>query len=548
MNDSQRDTSISLSAHAALFQYDNLIELFEDTCANYSDETAYVCGDENITFSQLELLSTQFAAYLQSLGLEKGCRIALMSTNTLSFVVAMWGIIRIGAIQVNVNPYYSPRELAHQLLDASPDTIIFADICTETVAQALRSANAKHLIKITDDALLSEEDNDVFAALPSFQGTKVSFKKAIQLGKNGQYKKPLLSHSDLVFLQYTGGTTGVSKGAELSHGNIVANRFQTYLMLSQWFQQSANKHVVLTVPPTYHIFSLSINIVLMFSLGAKNVLIPNPKDLLSITTAWSEHKPTFFSGVNTLFNALVNLAEFQSLDFSPLKITVGGGAAVQKQISHAWKSLTGVSLMEGYGLSETSPVLTLNTEENEQNNGGIGLPLPYTQIKIVNDDNLEVAKGSGGELCAKGPQVMKAYWNNPQSSAESFTPDGFFKTGDIAYQDENHFFHIIDRKKDMILVSGFNVYPNEIEAVVGQHQDVLESACIGVPDAKTGEAVQLFIVAKNSDLQESQLIAHCKAHLAAYKVPKSFIFLDALPKSNVGKILRKELRKPSAIS
>ena len=532
------------SVHSTLFQYDNLVELFEATSAKHKEATAYVCGRDSVTFSQLDDMSRHFAGYLQSLGLEKGCRIALMSTNTLSFVVAMWGIIRAGAIQVNVNPFYSARELQHQLSDSSPRAVVFADTCTDTVVQALDNNHEKFLIKITDDALLSTETSDAVEVLPTMGNRAISFKKAIQLGKNQPYQRPELCHSDGVFLQYTGGTTGVSKGAELSHGNIVANRSQTYAALSFAFHQ-CDKHVVLTVLPVYHIFSLSVNIVLLFSLGAKNILIPDARDVGMIAKVWKAHQPTFFSGVNTLFNALLHQPEFQSLDFSQLKITVGGGAAVQAQVAERWKALTGVRLMEGYGLSETSPVLTLNTEDNQPSTAGIGRPLLYTQIKIINESNKEAAPGESGELCVKGPQVMKAYWNNKQSTADSFTPDGFFKTGDIAYQDDNQCFHIVDRKKDMILVSGFNVYPNEIESVVSLHEDVLECACIGVPDDKTGEAAQLYIVVKNKDLQEAALIAHCRAHLAAYKVPKKVIVVDALPKSSVGKILRKSLRECS---
>lgn len=537
--------------------FNSLVDLFHQTTAKYQQQTAYSNFGAELTFNQIDTLSRDFGAFLQNeLSIIKGDRVALMCPNTLCFPVAMWGIIRIGAVQVNVNPMYTARELAHQLNDAQVDTIIIFSPSTKMLADIIDNTQLKNVITIDLDDLV----NKGLSCAPVDERLKqtVSFTEALAQGNPLELFEPTLRQDDLLFLQYTGGTTGLSKGAMLNHGNLIANILQ-YEAFAQRYIDYGND-VVITAIPMYHIFALMANTLSYFYFGANNVLVTNPRDMPSFVELWKNTPATTFTGVNTLFNGLLHTPGFNEVDFSALKLCIGGGAAVQQAVADKWQQVTQVKLHEGYGLSETSPILSLNfgrfTEDNDHLDyvAGIGVPLPNTDISIRDDEGNIVAQGESGELCAKGPQVMSGYWNNDEATAECMTVDGYFKTGDIAILDDKGFFHIVDRKKDMIIVSGFNVYPNEIEAEVAKMSGILESACVGVSDAKTGEAVKLFVVidkksdAKNDkasanvNITKQDIINFCRQSLTAYKVPKHVEFLDEIPKSSVGKLLRRELR------
>jgi len=527
--------------------YKSLIDLFHQTTAKYKQQTAYSNFGADLTFEQVDELSRSFAAFLQSkLNIAKGERVALMCPNTLCFPVAMFGIIRVGAVQVNVNPMYTARELAHQLNDAQVETIIVFSPSTTMLADIIDKTRVKNVITVDLDDLVNK--GLPCAPVDERLTETISFTDALAQGENIELSEPTLSQDDLLYLQYTGGTTGLSKGAMLSHGNLIANILQ--------FQEFSKNHihygkdVVITAIPMYHIFALMANTLSYFTFGAKNVLVTNPRDMPSFVEIWKNTPATIFTGVNTLFNGLLHTQGFDQVDFSSLKLCIGGGAAVQQAVADKWQQVTGVRLQEGYGLSETSPVLSLNF--GATNNGkevyipGIGVPLPNTDISIRDDLGNSVVQGESGELCAKGPQVMSGYWNNAEATAECMTHDGYFKTGDVALLDDTGFFHIVDRKKDMINVSGFNVYPNEIEAEVAQMSGILESACVGMEDAKTGEAVKLFVVtdkeSEDANMTEQDVISFCRQGLTAYKIPKQVVFINEIPKSSVGKLLRRELR------
>jgi len=522
-------------------RYGSVIELFEETSQAFQDKTAYSSFETTLSFNQLDTLSTNFAAYLQNrLLIKKADRIALMCPNGLPFVVAMWGIIKCGAVQVNVNPLYTPRELKHQLNDALVDSIVIFSGSTPILAEIIEQSPVKNVIIVKADDLLDKGLPD--GGIDQRLQATMSFTDILHAGQSMLFKQPLIGHSDLIFLQYTGGTTGQPKGAMLTHENIIANVLQ--------FQQFTKNHLhygnelVITAIPMYHIFALVVNGISFFSLGAGNVLIANPRDMPSFVKSWSKQKITAITGVNSLYNGLLHTSGFDLLDFSMLKLSLGGGSAVQQAVSDKWQMVTGKRIEEGYGLSETSPVLTLNLHrgEGKQYITGIGVPLPSTDISIRDDQGKEVSDGEEGELCAKGPQVMAGYWNNPEATAQTMTADGYFKTGDIAQLDEFGYFHIVDRKKDMVLVSGFNVYPNEIEAEIAKMPETLECACIGVADQSTGEAVKVFVVKSTPELTTADVIAFCRAGLAGYKVPKQIQFIDEIPKSSVGKVLRRTLR------
>lgn len=526
-------------------RYNSLIDLLHKTTAKYQKQTAYSNFGAELTFEEINELSRDFAAFLQhKLNITQGERVALMCPNTLCFPVAMWGIIRVGAVQVNVNPMYTPRELAHQLNDAQVDTIIIFSPSTKMLADIIDKTGVKNIITVDLDDLINK-------GLPCDSVDErltdtISFTDALAQGKPLELDEPTLCQDDLLYLQYTGGTTGLSKGAMLSHGNLIANILQ--------YQEFAKNHInygndiVITAIPMYHIFALMANTLGYFYFGAKNVLVTNPRDMPSFVEVWKNTPATMFTGVNTLFNGLLHTPGFEQVDFSSLKLCIGGGAAVQTAVADKWQQVTKVRLHEGYGLSETSPILTLNFGNADQTDyiPGIGVPLPNTDISIRDDLGNSVAHGESGELCAKGPQVMSGYWNNIEATNDCMTHDGYFKTGDVALLSEKGFFHIVDRKKDMIIVSGFNVYPNEIEAEIANMPGVLESACIGVDDEKTGEAVKLFVVinknVKNANITEQDVINFCRQGLTAYKVPKQVVFIDEVPKSSVGKLLRRELR------
>ena len=521
-------------------RFTSLPAMFEESCRKFADHPAFTNFGTTITFAEFESAARYFAAYLQKdLGLAKGDRVAVMMPNLLQYPVAVYGILRAGLVVVNVNPLYSSRELEYQLNDAGAATILIFSAATPALAAIVTNTPIKTVIVIKLDDMLANAvpspDADSRLAHP------VSFKDALVRGRELSLAPVEVRGEDLAFLQYTGGTTGVSKGAMLTHRNIVANVEQYVAFTSPIVEEG--KEIVVTALPLYHIFALTVTCFCYIKLGGLNVLIANPRDIPALVAELSKWKFTSTAMVNTLFNGLASAPEFAKLDHSALKLCIGGGAAVQRAVAEKWKSVTGCHILEGYGLSETSPVLTLNPVDQTEFSGSIGIPLPSTDLSIRDDDGKEVPVGEAGELCAKGPQVMVGYWRNEDATREVMTADGFFRTGDVAIVDAQGFFRIVDRKKDMILVSGFNVYPNEIEAVIQHCDGVLENACIGRPDEKTGEAVKVFVVKrKGADITEKDLRAHCRSELAAYKVPKYIEFIDELPKSTVGKILRRELR------
>jgi long-chain acyl-CoA synthetase len=519
--------------------YRSVLDMFERAMQRFVDKPAIRCFDQTLTYADTDRLSRNFAAYLQSkLGVTKGDRIAVMLPNIPAFAVAMLGIVRAGAVQVNVNPLYTPRELEHQLNDAGVETIVMFSGSSPTLADVIASTGVKNVISVN----LGDGTGASLASPPVDSRLKgVAFADAVAQGADLPFKSVPVSGDDLLFLQYTGGTTGVSKGAALSHRNLVANTEQFKAFIPDALRPG--QEVVVTALPLYHIFALMVNFISCYSIGAENWFVPNPRDMNSFVDILSKARPTIFTGVNTLFGGLLMHPKIADLDFSNLRVAIGGGAAVLPTTSAKWKAITGRDILEGYGLSETSPILSLNPMTASGFSATVGLPLPSTDIKLFGEDDKEAAIGEPGEICAKGPQVMSGYWQRPDANAAAFTPDGYFRTGDVGVFDERGFLKIVDRKKDMIIVSGFNVYPNEVEAVAAACVGVAECACVGKPDKKTGEAVRLFVSkAPGASLTEIELLAHCRRELAAYKVPKEIRFLEALPKSTVGKILRKDLR------
>jgi long-chain acyl-CoA synthetase len=519
--------------------YRSVLDMFERAMQRFVDKPAIRCFDQTLTYADTDRLSRNFAAYLQSkLGVTKGDRIAVMLPNIPAFAVAMLSIVRAGAVQVNVNPLYTPRELEHQLNDAGVETIVMFSGSSPTLADVIASTGVKNVISVN----LGDGTGASLASPPVDSRLKgVAFADAVAQGADLPFKSVPVSGDDLLFLQYTGGTTGVSKGAALSHRNLVANTEQFKAFIPDALRPG--QEVVVTALPLYHIFALMVNFISCYSIGAENWFVPNPRDMNSFVDILSKARPTIFTGVNTLFGGLLMHPKIADLDFSNLRVAIGGGAAVLPTTSAKWKAITGRDILEGYGLSETSPILSLNPMTASGFSATVGLPLPSTDIKLFGEDDKEAAIGEPGEICAKGPQVMSGYWQRPDANAAAFTPDGYFRTGDVGVFDERGFLKIVDRKKDMIIVSGFNVYPNEVEAVAAACVGVAECACVGKPDKKTGEAVRLFVSkAPGASLTEIELLAHCRRELAAYKVPKEIRFLEALPKSTVGKILRKDLR------
>ncbi len=520
-------------------KHKNVVDMLLRAGEHYGDRLAYSSFGATKTYAETLALSRDFAAYLQTeLGLTKGERVALMAPNMMAFPIAMIGILRAGGVQVNVNPMYTPRELEHQLIDADVETIVIFSGSTKTLADIVENTRIKNVIVANLDDLINiglpspPADERLQAAL--------QFGDAITAGGDMEFKDVDIEGDDLIYLQYTGGTTGLSKGAMLTHRNLVANIVQFESVAGDYIHHGED--VVMTAIPMYHIFALMVNTLSYFHFGATNVLITDPRDMPSFVDEWSKWDVSVFTGVNTLYNGLLHTPGFADLDFSSLKISVGGGAAVQKAVSEKWKEVTGRHIKEGYGLSETSPILTLNPFAMTDFVSSIGVPAPSTDISLRDDDGKEVSQGERGELCVKGPQVMKGYWRREDATAEAMTDDGYFRTGDIATMDEKGFFRIVDRKKDMIIVSGFNVFPNEIEAEVAAMDQVLECACIGVPDEKTGETVKLFVVKSDDALSVDAIRDYCKERLTAYKVPRQISFIDQLPKSTVGKILLRELR------
>jgi long-chain acyl-CoA synthetase len=527
-------TEIDADAHSSV------LAMLEGAMQRFADKPAFRCFGQTLTYADTDLLSRRFAAYLQGrLGVRKGDRIAVMLPNIPAFPLAMLGIVRAGAIQVNVNPLYTPRELEYQLNDAGVEIIVIFGGVSATLAEIIGKTPVRQVISVS----LADGTGAVLPSPPvdARLSNVVAFSDALAQGADLAFASVALRGDDLLFLQYTGGTTGLSKGAALSHRNLVANTEQFKAFVPD--ATRPGQEVVITALPLYHIFALMVNFITYYSIGAENWLVPNPRDMAGFIEVFRKARCTVFTGVNTLYGGLLMQPKIAEVDFSSLRVAIGGGAAVLPTTSARWKALTGKDILEGYGLSETSPILTLNPMTTASFSGTVGLPFPSTDIKLLDASDREAAIGEAGEICAKGPQVMTGYWRKPEANAAAFTADGYFRTGDIGMFGQSGFLKIVDRKKDMIIVSGFNVYPNEIEAVAAACTGVAECACVGKPDDKTGEAVRLFVAkASGATLCEQDVIAHCRRELAAYKVPKEVCFLDALPKSNVGKILRKDLR------
>ena len=520
--------------------YPSVVALLDEAMQTFADKPAFRAFGQMLTYADVDRQSAAFAAWLQhKLGVKKGDRIAVMCPNFIAFPIACLGILRAGAIQVNVNPLYTPRELEHQLNDAGCETIVIFSGSTPTLAEVLGKTGIKTVITVApgDGTGVALPSPPVDARLTGAMALADALKEGA-----GLTRTPVpMRGDDLIFLQYTGGTTGLSKGAALTHRNLVANTEQFKAMMPDALRPG--QEVVVTAIPLYHIFALMVNFITYFSVGADNWLVANPRDMDGFVETFRQAKPTVFIGVNTLYAGLTMHPKLREVDFSRLRLSGGGGAAVVGAVSDRWKEITGQFIREGYGLSETSPVLSFNPASIQDFSGTTGLPVPGTDIRLLDDAGMDAAPGESGEICAKGPQVMPGYWNQPEANAAAFTPDGYFRTGDVGVITPEGFLKIVDRKKDMVLVSGFNVYPNEIEAVATACPGVAECACIGVPDDKTGEAVKLFVVkAPGATLTADDVIAHCRKELTAYKVPKTVVFLDTLPKSTVGKILRRELR------
>ncbi|EMI5489416.1 long-chain-fatty-acid--CoA ligase FadD [Providencia stuartii] len=530
-------------------RFASLAELLENSVSQYADQPAFINMGAVMTYRKLEERSRAFAAYLQNgLGLKKGDRVALMMPNLLQYPIALFGILRAGMVVVNVNPLYTPRELEHQLNDSGTTAIVIVSNFAHTLEKIVFNTKVKHVILTRMGDQLSRPKATlvdfvvkyVKRLVPKYNlPDAISFRRAMHYGYRMQYIKPNIAGDDLAFLQYTGGTTGVAKGAMLTHRNMLANLEQARAAYGPVLKFGAE--FVVTALPLYHVFALMVNCLLFINVGGVNLLITNPRDVPGTIKELAKYPVTSITGVNTLFNAWLHNAEFQKLDFSKLRLTVGGGMAVQKAVAEKWQKLTGKHLLEGYGLTECSPLVTGNPYNLTAYSGSIGLPVPSTDVKLVGDDGDEVALGEPGEMWVKGPQVMKGYWNRPDSTAEILR-DGWLATGDIAEIDSEGYIRIVDRKKDMIIVSGFNVYPNEVEDVISSHPDVVECAAVGVPSESTGEAVKVFVVSSNPNLTTNELKTFCRRSLTAYKVPKLFEFRTELPKSNVGKILRRELR------
>ncbi|MBK0094883.1 long-chain-fatty-acid--CoA ligase FadD [Erwinia sp. S63] len=530
-------------------RYTSLVELFEHAALQYADQTAFINMGQPMTYRQLDKQSRDFAAWLQQgLGLKQGDRVALMMPNLLQYPVALFGVLRAGMVVVNVNPLYTPRELKHQLNDSGASAIVIVSNFAHTLEKVVAETPIKHvmLTRMGDQlapvkaTLVNFVVKYVKKLVPKYHlPGAVPFRSALQQGAQMSYQRPTLTNSDLAFLQYTGGTTGVAKGAMLTHGNMQANLEQTKATYGKLLR--AGKEQVVTALPLYHIFALTVNGLLFLDLGGTNLLITNPRDIPGFVKELSKFPFTAITGVNTLFNALLNDENFNKLDFSTLRLSAGGGMAVQKAVAERWEKLTGHYLLEGYGLTECSPLVSVNPYDITCHTGSIGLPVPSTDVRIVDDEDNEVAPGEPGELCIRGPQVMVGYWQRPDAT-EEVLKNGWLHTGDVVTVDGEGFIRIVDRKKDMILVSGFNVYPNEIEDVLMQHPKVREAAAIGVPSDLSGEAVKVCIVKKDPSLTKEEVLDHCRRQLTGYKVPKIIEFRDELPKTNVGKILRRELR------
>ena len=534
-------------------QYRSLAHLLEEAFRKYADRKAYACMGKSITFSELDTMSQRMAAWLQAKGLKPGARVALMMPNVLQYPVALAAVLRAGYVVVNVNPLYTPRELQHQLTDSGAEAIVVLENFAHTLEQVLGQTQVKHVILATMGDLLGGLKGTlvnlvvrkVKKMVPAYSlPGAVAFNKVLAEGARETLGQVTIGHDDIAFLQYTGGTTGVSKGAVLLHRHVIANVLQN----EAWFAPTLGRQLAgqqaqfACALPLYHIYALTVCALLGLRVGGMNLLIPNPRDIKGFIKELGGYRINIFPAVNTLYNGLLNDDDFAKLDFSGLMVCPGGGMAVQKAVADKWLKTTGIPIVEGYGLSETSPVVTANRCDISEFTGTIGLPLPSTELRILDDAGNAVPFGTAGEIAVRGPQVMAGYWQRDDETAKVMTPDGFFKTGDIGIMDDKGYTRIVDRKKDMILVSGFNVYPNEVEGVVAAMPGVLEVACVGVPDQHSGEAVKLYVVKKDQSLTADQVTAFCKEQLTGYKRPKFVEFRETLPKTNVGKILRRELR------
>ncbi len=542
----------SVPAELPPLQYESLAELLEKSCVRYANRVAFSSMGKSLTYGELESQTRKIAAWLQSIGLEKGDRIAVMMPNVLQNPVAVYGILRAGFVVVNVNPLYTPRELEHQLRDSGAKAIFVLENFARTVEQVLVKTDVRHVVVTSLGEMLGAKGlivnllvRKVKKLVPSWSIPQhKTFKQVLGAGAGKSLKPAILKGDDIAFLQYTGGTTGVAKGAMLTHRNLISNKLQLELWLQSAFDNKPRPEVLnfLCALPLYHIFALTVNSLMGMSLGAHNILIANPRDIPALVKEFGKVKVHIFPGLNTLFNALMNNADFAKVDFSSMVMSLGGGMAVQRPVAERWMKITGAHITEGYGLSETSPVATANRFDSAEFTGSIGLPIPSTELDICDEDGNSLPLGDIGEICIRGPQVMAGYWNKPEETARVMTADGYFRTGDMGFMDARGYTKIVDRKKDMILVSGFNVYPNEIEEVAAMHPGILESAAVGVADGHSGEAVKLFVVRKDPALTEADVKAHCAANLTNYKRPRFVEFRTELPKTPVGKILRKDLR------
>ncbi|MBT8435716.1 MAG: AMP-binding protein [Gammaproteobacteria bacterium] len=530
--------------------YRSVTDVFEQAIKRFGENPCFSNLGTTLSYNEMDRYTDQLASYLQNLpGLDTGDRVAVMMPNVLQNPIAIFAILRAGFTVVNTNPLYTPRELKHQLTDSGAKAIIVMENFCHTLDEVIGDTPIEHVITtqlgdmlhFPKSLIVNLVVKYVKKMVPNFSlPQRITFKQALQKGSGQRHQAVPRGHDDLAFLQYTGGTTGVAKGAMLSHGNMIANMQQA----SSWLANTVNEgeEVIITALPLYHIFSLTANCLTFMKVGALNYLITNPRDMPGFVKELQGLRFTAITGVNTLFNGLMNTPGFENIDFSNLKLSLGGGMAVQQPVAERWKKLTGAPLLEAYGLTETSPAVCINPLTLMEFNGSIGLPVPSTEVSVQDDEGNILPQGETGELCVRGPQVMQGYWHRPEETAKVLSSDGWLKTGDVAQMDEMGFFRIVDRLKDMILVSGFNVYPNEIEAVIAGHEGVLEVGVIGEPDEESGEVVKAVIVKKDPALDEKSVIAHCREHLTGYKVPKKIEFRDELPKTNVGKILRRELR------
>ena len=540
-----------VNAEIDITQYSSISDVFRQSVEKFAHQPAFQNMGKTLTYAEVGKLAENFASYLQNvLKLPRGERVAIMLPNLLQYPIALFGILQAGLVAVNTNPLYTPRELEHQLKDSGATTIIVLENFANTLELVLPRTQIKHVIVASvgemfgffKGSLINFVLRKVKKMVPEYRiSDTIPFQTALKEGAAHTFRPVTLTREDTALLQYTGGTTGVAKGAILSHGNICANMQQA----AEWIVNllRPGKETVIAALPLYHIFALTVNLMIFTQAGSKIILITNPRDMKSFIGDMKKERVSVFVGVNTLFNGMVNQPDFATIDFSSLKLTLGGGMATQKAVAEKWKNITGTPIVEAYGLTEASPGVCANPLNIPAYTGSIGLPIPSTEIELRDADGNEVAQGQPGEMWIRGPQVMKGYWNRPEETAKVLDSRGFLATGDIAVMDEKGWFKLVDRKKDLIVVSGFNVYPNEVEDVAASHPKVLEAACIGVSSPKTGEALKLFIVKKDESLTAEELIAFCRTELTAYKVPKDIEFRDELPKSNVGKILRRELRK-----